>query len=168
MKWLTKTIDKCVRKQAEVSSLLIVILVVLMCYEVVRRYFFNAPTIWGLEFTTFIFGVHFVMGYGYTELFDGHVRVDILSSKFPQKVQDILYIVLTIIITLPLVSLLCIWAWDNAITSTRLMENLSSAWAPPIWPVKLLMALGFTFLFLQVLSNLIKRFLSLGQKETIH
>ena len=165
MNWLTKTIDKIVVKQAEVSSLLVVILVVMMCYEVIRRYFFNAPTIWGLEFTTFIFGVHFVMGYGYTEYFDGHVRVDIFSSKFPQKVQDVLYIVLTAAVTLPLAALLGIWAWDNAITSTRLLEALSSAWAPPIWPVKLLMALGFTFLFLQVLSNLIKRILTFGQKK---
>lgn len=167
MRQLTKIIDKCVQKQAELSSLLMVVLVVMMCYEVVRRYFFNAPTIWGLELTTFIFGVHFVMGYGYTELFDGHVRVDIFSSRFSKKVQDILYIVLTIGVTLPLVALLGVWAWDNAIISTRILENLSSAWAPPIWPVKLLMALGFTFLFLQVLSNLIKRFLSFGQKEAV-
>lgn len=167
MRWLTKTIDRIVVKQAEFSSLLMVILVVMMCYEVVRRYFFNAPTIWGLEFTTFIFGVHFVMGYGYTEYFDGHVRVDIFSSKFPEKIQNILYVVLTTCITLPLVGLLCIWAWDNAITSTKIMEALSSAWAPPIWPVKLLMALGFTILFLQVLSNLIKRFLTLGHKQNI-
>ncbi len=164
MKWLTKTIDKIVVKQAEVSSLLMVLLVVMMCYEVIRRYFFNAPTIWGLEFTTFIFGVHFVMGYGYTEYFDGHVRVDIFSSRLPEKAQDILYIILTIGVTLPLVAMLGVWAWDNAITSTKIFEDLSSAWAPPIWPVKLLMALGFTFLFLQVLSNLIKRLMTIGHK----
>lgn len=165
MRRLTKAIDWIVVKQAEFFSLLMVILVVMMCYEVVRRYFFNAPTIWGLELTTFIFGVHFVMGYAYTEYYDAHVRVDIFSSRFSKKVQDILYIVLTTCVTLPLVALLCIWAWDNAITSTKIMESLSSAWAPPIWPVKLLMALGFTFLFLQVLSNLIKRLLTLGQKK---
>ena len=167
MRSLTKIIDKIVVKQAEVSSLLMVVLVVMMCYEVTRRYFFNAPTIWGLEFTTFIYGVHFVMGYSYTEYFDGHVRVDIFSSKFPKKIQDILYIILTICVTLPLVTLLGIWAWDNAITSTKILESLSSAWAPPIWPVKLVMALGFTFLFLQVLSNLIKRFLTFGHQEAV-
>jgi TRAP-type mannitol/chloroaromatic compound transport system permease small subunit len=164
---LTKIIDKIVVKQAEVSSLIMAVLVVMVCYEVVRRYFFNAPTIWGLELTTFMYGVHFVMGYGYTEYFDGHVRVDIFSSRFPQKAQDILYIVLTICITLPLVALLGIWAWDNAITSTKILEKLSSAWAPAIWPVKLMMALGFTFLFLQVLSNLIKRFSTLGRKNAV-
>tara|TARA_Y100001933_G_scaffold244593_1_gene274469 strand:- start:313 stop:804 length:492 start_codon:yes stop_codon:yes gene_type:complete len=158
MRSLTRCIDWIVEKQAEVSSLLMVVLVLLMCYEVTRRYFFNAPTIWGLEFTTFIFGVHFVMGFGYTEKFDGHVRVDIFSSKFPKKIQNILHIALTSCVTLPLVTLMGIWAWDNAITSTRIAEDLSSAWAPPIWPVKLLMATGFTFLFLQVLSNLLKRF----------
>lgn len=168
MRRLTEIIDKCVKKQAELSSLLMVLLVVMVCYEVVRRYFFNAPTIWGLEFTTFIFGVHFVLGYSYTEYFDGHVRVDIFSSKLPRKIQDILYIVLTSVITLPLVTLLSIWAWDNAITSTKILEKLSSAWAPPIWPVKLLMALGFTLLALEVLANLIKRFLSLGQHKSVH
>jgi TRAP-type mannitol/chloroaromatic compound transport system permease small subunit len=167
MKWLTKKIDWLVVKQAEFSSLLMVVLVVMMCYEVVRRYFFNAPTIWGLEFTTFIFGAHFVLGYGYTEYFDGHVRVDIFSGKFPKRLQDTLYILLTICVTLPLVAMLGIWAWDNAIRSTRILEHLSSAWAPPIWPVKLLMALGFSFLFLQVLSNLIKRLLTIGQEQTV-
>jgi TRAP-type mannitol/chloroaromatic compound transport system permease small subunit len=167
LRTLTKIIDKIVVKQAEVSSLLMAVLVVMVCYEVVRRYFFNAPTIWSLELTTFIYGVHFVMGYGYTEYFDGHVRVDIFSSRLPKKLQDILYIILTICVTLPLVTLLGIWAWDNAITSTKILEELSSAWAPPIWPVKLLMALGFTFLFLQVLSNLIKRFLTFGHEEAI-
>lgn len=164
---LTKIIDKIVVKQAEASSLIMAALVVMVCYEVVRRYFFNAPTIWGLELTTFMYGVHFVLGYSYTEYYDGHVRVDIFSSKLPRKIQDILYIVLTIFVTLPLVALLSIWAWDNAVTSTKIMEKLSSAWAPPIWPVKIMMALGFTFLFLQVLSNLIKRFLSFGQKEAV-
>jgi TRAP-type mannitol/chloroaromatic compound transport system permease small subunit len=164
---LTKIIDRIVVKQAEAASLIMAALVVMVCYEVVRRYFFNAPTIWGLELTTFMYGVHFVLGYGYTEYFDGHVRVDIFSSRFPRKIQDILYIIMTICITLPLVSLLSIWAWDNAITSTKLLEELSSAWAPPIWPVKLIMALGFTFLFLQVLSNLIKRVLTFGQREAI-
>jgi TRAP-type mannitol/chloroaromatic compound transport system permease small subunit len=164
---LTKIIDWIVVKQAEVSSLIMAVLVVMVCYEVVRRYFFNAPTIWSLELTTFMFGVHFVMGYSYTEYFDGHVRVDIFSSKLPKKMQDILYIILTICITLPLVMMLSIWAWDNAITSTKILESLSSAWAPPIWPVKLFMALGFTLLFLQVLSNLIKRFLTFGQNGVI-
>ncbi len=163
----TKIIDRCAQRLAEASSLLMAILVVMMCYEVVRRYFFNAPTIWALELTTFLFGVHFVMGYGYTEYFDGHVRVDVFSSRFPQKMQDILYIVLTVGITLPLVALLGIWAVDNAIISTRILERLSSAWAPPIWPVKVLMALGFVFLFLQVLSNLIKRILTFSQKEAV-
>lgn len=167
MRRFTQIIDTIVEKQAIASSMLMILLVVLLTYEVVLRYFFNAPTIWGLELTTFIYGVHFVMGFGYTEFFDGHVRVDLFSSRLPRKVQDILVIALTIVITLPLVAMLGIWAWDSAISSTRILEALSSAWAPPIWPVKIFMALGFTFLFLQVLSNLIKRIMGLtaGQPQ---
>jgi TRAP-type mannitol/chloroaromatic compound transport system permease small subunit len=165
MEFVSRTIDTIVKRQAEVSSLLMALLVVFVCIEVVLRYVFNAPTVWNLELTTYLYGIHFVMGYSYTELHHGHVRVDILSSRFPPKVQDVIYIVLTLAITLPLVGLLAIWAWDNAITSTLIFERLSSAWAPPLWPIKLFMAIGFTFLFLQVFSNLIKRFLSFGHQE---
>ncbi len=165
MEFVSRTIDTIVKRQAEVSSLLMALLVVFVCFEVVLRYIFNAPTVWSLELTTYLYGIHFVMGYSYTELHHGHVRVDILSSRFPPKVQDVIYIVLTLAITLPLVGLLAIWAWDNAITSTLIFERLSSAWAPPLWPIKLFMAIGFTFLFLQVFSNLIKRFLSFGHQE---
>jgi len=165
MEFVSRTIDTIVKRQAEVSSLLMAVLVVFVCFEVVLRYIFNAPTVWSLELTTYLYGIHFVMGYSYTELHRGHVRVDILSARFPPKVQDVIYILLTIAITLPLVGLLAVWAWDNAITSTLIFERLSSAWAPPLWPVKLFMAIGFTFLFLQVFSNLIKRFLSFGHQE---
>ncbi len=165
MEFVSRTIDTIVKRQAEGSSLLMALLVVFVCFEVVLRYVFNAPTVWSLELTTYLYGIHFVMGYSYTELHHGHVRVDILSSRFPPKVQDVIYIVLTLAITLPLVGLLAIWAWDNAITSTLIFERLSSAWAPPLWPIKLFMAIGFTFLFLQVFSNLIKRFLSFGHQE---
>jgi TRAP-type mannitol/chloroaromatic compound transport system permease small subunit len=167
MEFVSRAIDTIVKRQAEVSSLLMAVLVVFVCYEVVMRYIFNAPTVWGLELTTYLFGIHFVMGYSYTELHHGHVRVDILSARLPPKAQDVIHIFLTAVITLPLVGLLAVWAWDNAITSTLILERLSSAWAPPLWPIKLFMAVGFTLLFLQVLSNLIKRFLSFGQPEAL-
>lgn len=147
--------------QAEGASMLMILLVIIMCTEVFLRYFLEAPTIWALEFTTFLYGMHFILGYGYTEQFNGHVSVDILSSRLSRKLQDILYVFTTVFISLPVCLLLCIWAYDNALLSTRTLEHSASAWGPSIWPVKLVMAVGFTFLVLQISSNLIKRILQL-------
>lgn len=156
MRFVTKFIDRLVAVQAEGASLLMVLLVIIMCMEVFLRYVMQSPTIWALEFTTFLYGMHFVLGYGYTEQFHGHVRVDIFSTKLPKKVQAYLYIISTALISLPVTVMLCIWSFDNAILSTRTLERSASAWGPPIWPVKIFMALGFTFLALQVLANIIK------------
>lgn len=157
MRFVTRFIDRLVAVQAEAASLFMVLLVIIMCMEVFLRYVMESPTIWALEFTTFLYGMHFILGYGYTEQFDGHVRVDIFSAKLPKKVQDILYLVTTALLSLPVCVMLCIWSFDNAILSTRTLEHSASAWGPPIWPVKIVMALGFTFLALQVLSNFLKR-----------
>jgi TRAP-type mannitol/chloroaromatic compound transport system permease small subunit len=166
MRTITRFIDRMITFEAEGASLLMILLVVIMCMEVFLRYFLKSPTIWALEFTTFLYGMHFILGYGYTEYHDGHVSVDIVSARLPQKLQDILYIVTTALISLPVCTLLCIWAYDNALLSTRTLEHSASAWGPSIWPVKLVMAVGFTLLALQLLSNLIKRIARLRQKET--
>lgn len=166
MRKLTHFIDRLVALQAEGTSLLMILLVIIMCMEVFLRYVLKSPTIWALEFTTFLYGMHFVMGYSYTEQFHGHVRVDIFSSKLPPKAQDILYIVTTAVISLPVCLMLCIWAFDNAWLSTRTLEHSASAWGPPIWPVKIIMALGFTLLFLQVLSNFLKKIIALRAPHT--
>lgn len=166
MRTLTKAIDRLVALQAEGTSMLMILLVIIMCMEVFLRYVLKSPTIWALEFTTFLYGMHFVLGYGYTEQFHGHVRVDIFSSKLPPKAQDIFYIVTTALISLPVCLMLCIWSYDNAWQSTRILERSASAWGPPIWPVKIFMALGFTFLVLQVLSNLIKKIMTLGKPQS--
>jgi TRAP-type mannitol/chloroaromatic compound transport system permease small subunit len=60
-------------------------LLVVVVYEVVMRYAFNAPTTWGFEATTFLYGVHYMLGLAYCDVYGGHVRVDIFTSRMPQK-----------------------------------------------------------------------------------
>ncbi|MEM5789202.1 MAG: TRAP transporter small permease subunit [Syntrophobacteraceae bacterium] len=166
MRGLSRVIDKIVSWQAEGSGHLMTLLAVLMCVEVILRYVFKTPTVWGLEFTTFLFGMHFLLGYSYTELHHGHVNVTIFTLFLPKKVQAYLYLISTSIISLPLCTLLALWGWDNAMESTRTLERSPSAWNPPIWPMKLIMAIGFTLLAMQVLSNIIKAFAALSEEKT--
>ena len=50
--------------RAKVSSLLVLPLLLVVIYEVIMRYVFNAPTIWGFEATTFLYGIHYMLGSG--------------------------------------------------------------------------------------------------------
>jgi TRAP-type mannitol/chloroaromatic compound transport system permease small subunit len=75
------------RKTGTVTSLLIVPLLFIVLYEVVMRYAFNAPTTWGFEATTFAYGMHYMLGLSYMENVQGHVRVDIFTSRMNVKAQ---------------------------------------------------------------------------------
>lgn len=161
MSKVSEILDKIVVKQGHAISWLMVLLVILTGFEVFRRYALSSPTVWGLEFTTFLFGIHFIMGFSYTEQFEGHVNVDILASRLSKKAQTILWLTATVLFTLPAISLLLYGAILYAYESVIIFEKNSTAWSPPIWPVKLFIPAGFALLFMQVISNCIKKFNSL-------
>ncbi|MFY9942009.1 MAG: TRAP transporter small permease subunit, partial [Desulfobacterales bacterium] len=63
---ISRAIDTFNKKEGEITSLLVLPLLAVVIYEVFMRYAFNAPTIWGFEVTTFLYGIHFMFGYAYT------------------------------------------------------------------------------------------------------
>ena len=162
---ISTAIDVFNRKEGEWSSLLIIPLTVVVIYEVVMRYVFNAPTVWGFEATTFIYGVHFMLGLAYTAVHDGHVKVDIFTSRAKPRTQAILVILTNLVIFLPVFTCMTIWSWKYAITSTMQHELNSTSWAPPIWPFKLIMAIAFSFLLIQGISTVLKAINSLRSEK---
>jgi len=154
------------KKTGEISSLLILPLLGVVMYEVILRYVFNAPTIWGFELTIFLYGIHFVLGYSYTDCLNGHVRVDVLTAKMSVRSRAIMDSITLIVIFFPVMICLVIWTSKFAITSAGMLELNSTSWAPPIYPIKILMAIGFLLVLLQGISHLISNINIILGKET--
>jgi TRAP-type mannitol/chloroaromatic compound transport system permease small subunit len=152
---IVDTIDAFNIKQGEVSSLLAIPLLLVVVYEVVMRYVFNAPTTWGFEATTFLYGVHYMLGLAYCDVHGGHVRVDIFTARLPQRPQSIIGILTNLVFFMPVMVLMTIATWKYALTSIAELELNPTSWAPPIYPIKTLMAIAFSFLLIQGFSNLI-------------
>ena len=145
------------------SAFLVLPLLAVVSYEVILRYGFNAPTSWGFEATTFLYGVHFVLGLGYTHKHNGHVAIDIFEVRLASRTRNWLRIIVNLVIFLPTMGLMAIWSVIYAGTAWMQWEVASTSWAPPIYPFKTLMALGFVLLFLQGVAKLIQDFHSLNQ-----
>lgn len=158
---IERSINTLNEKVGVLTSYLALPLILVVVYEVFMRYAFNAPTSWGFEATTFIYGVHFVLGFGFTLLHDGHVAIDVFEAKLPAKPRSILRILTNLIIFVPTVGLLSIWSVIYAIDSWQNLEQASTSWAPPLYPFKTIMAVGFTLMFLQGLAKLIGDFRAL-------
>jgi len=158
-----KKIDWFIEKQGEISSYLIYPLVLIVIYEVIMRYAFNAPTIWGFEATAFAYGLHYMLGLSYTENQAGHVKVDIITSRLSDKAQAVLGIITYLVIFMPVYFLMAVGAGKFAHTATITRELNSTSWAPPIWPFKIFMFLSFLFLLVQGISSLLKHIRTLRE-----
>lgn len=147
------------------TGFLAIPLILVVVYEVIMRYIFNAPTVWAFEATTLIYGSHFILGLAYTYRHDGHVAIDIFESRLELKPRTVLRIVINIVMFLPTVGLLAVWSVIYAATSWKNWELASTSWAPPVYPFKTIMAIGFVLLLLQGIAKLISDIRSLKQPE---
>ncbi len=153
---VSNTLERIVKKEGDITSLLIYPLLIVVVYEVFMRYAFNAPTTWGFEATTFLYGLHYMFGLAYTDVYDGHVKVDIFTALAPEKAQTLLRVLTNLVLFMPVMACMTIWSVKFAYVSTMGGEVNSTSWAPPIWPFKILMAVCFGFLLMQGIANLIK------------
>ena len=152
---ITNAIDTFNIKQGDFSSLLALPLLVVVVYEVIMRYVFNAPTTWGFEATTFLYGIHYMLGLAYCDVYGGHVKVDIFTSRLPIKPQSAIGIMTNLVFFMPVMVLMTVASWKYALISIAGREVNPTSWAPPIYPIKTLMAISFSFLLIQGFSNLI-------------
>lgn len=153
---IINTIDALTDWQGKISSFVIYPLVGIVLYEVLMRYAFNAPTVWGFEATGFAYGVHFMLGLSFMERYGGHVRVDIISSRLPERAQAALGTLTYGVIFVPVYSIMTWAAFRYAYTATVTNELNSTSWAPPIWPFKIIMAVCFLLLTLQGVATMLK------------
>jgi len=164
MFFIEKSINGLNEKVGYFTSFLVLPLVLIVAYEVVMRYAFNAPTIWVFEATTLLYGIHFMLGLAYTLKHDGHVAIDVFEARLPKKPRTILRLLTTLVIFLPTIGMLSVWSVIYAADSWRNWEHASTSWAPPIYPFKTLMAIGFILLLLQGVARLIHDFRSLKEQ----
>src|SRR5690606_23358490 len=64
---------------------LMLVIVPVMLYEVGSRYLFNAPTVWGMELATMLFGPYFLLGGPYLLHLRGHVNLDLVRRRLPAE-----------------------------------------------------------------------------------
>jgi len=143
---------------------LMIILVLNIVYDVSARYIFNAPTVWsyGLSYMT---GTAIIaMGMCYVYYHHANVRIDIIYSRLPPKGKLLIDICLTVAFFFPLVFMLTkVWAQDT--WQAYVLKEVSSEtiWYPPLWPIKLVVTIGFVLLLLQGIAIFLKDVISLAK-----
>jgi TRAP-type mannitol/chloroaromatic compound transport system permease small subunit len=135
---------------------LVPILACVILFEVSMRYFLKMSQSWTFEMSQFLFGILFILGGGYTLYHKEHVSVDVVYYRLSPRSKTIVDIITSIFLFI-FVGVLIWKGWGLAYRSYLIGERTVSGWAPPIWPIKMLIPIGAVLVLLQALSNIIRQ-----------
>jgi TRAP-type mannitol/chloroaromatic compound transport system permease small subunit len=148
MAGVIRAIDAISEWGGKITSILILVATVQVCYELVMRYVFNSPSAWGLEMTLYLCSTTYVISGAYATLYDAHIRVDIFYNRWRKRTRSIFDLVVSgflfYFFTGVLVWQSALWFWE------AYTDNLTSGtiWDPPIWPMRLVILVGAVMLLL--------------------
>lgn len=157
MKRCLRIIDNTSEWTGRSASWIILALIVVMVLSTILRYGFNKPPFWSYDMPWMLYSGYFLLGGAYCLLHEGHVRVDLISSRLPLRSRSILEMVNYLIIFAPLFYVLIAGGIPYVYNSWAAHETSpGSSWAPPVSPIKTLMVAAFALLALQGVSQFIK------------
>jgi TRAP-type mannitol/chloroaromatic compound transport system permease small subunit len=125
------------------------------------RKVFSISSNWALELQWQLFGAAILIASAWTLMRNEHVRIDIFINKMPPRWRNIVDLVGHIIVLIPFSLLGTYEAWPWVKTSFDQQETSSNFGGLIIWPVKSAIMIGFILLFVQAISEIIKRIATL-------
>jgi TRAP-type mannitol/chloroaromatic compound transport system permease small subunit len=158
MNFSLKTIGKVIDVLGNVCSILMLLMIANVFYDVIMRYFFNDVSIGMQELEWHLFAAMFMFGIAYTLKEDAHVRVDIFYDVMSAKKKAIINIFGSIVFALPITILILYYGYDYALDAYNMGEGSGDPGGlPHRWIVRSVIPLSSIFLILSifhvVLSN---------------
>lgn len=138
-----------------IAMYLLFVMIGILLYSSISRTFFNLPLAWVVEMSQFLLAAYYLLGGGYSMQLDAHVRMDLLYSRWGVRRQAFIDSITAFCLVFYLVVLLL-----GGISSTHyaiVYKQVNySAWAPPLWPIKVIMTFGIAIMLLQAISVFFK------------
>jgi len=139
-----------------VSWLIFAAVVVSTVNAIVRKAFDMSSNAW-LELQWVLFSAVFLLCSPWTLISNEHIRIDIINNLLPKKVRNWIDLIGHTFFLLPLTIIMIVTGVPFFLKSWRIDEQSFSAGGLPQWPTKSLVMIGFALLFLQCLSEIVKR-----------
>lgn len=122
----------------------------------VRKVFNTSSNAW-LEIQWILFGAVFLLCAAWTLLSNEHIRIDIVNNMLPKRVRNWIDVLGHVLFLMPMALVLGYLGWPFFWRSLMQNEQSTNAGGLPVYPSKFLIPLAFTLLFIQAVSELIKR-----------
>ncbi len=154
MQKIGKIIDSVNENIGRFVSYFLLLLMFVILTHVLSRYILGRPTIWSWDTNRYFFGAIVLLGGGYHILRKQVITVDVLYNHFPAKMKamaDMLSFLAILIFCAVIV-----WKGaESAWSSFLIREKSSSVFAPPLYPLRMLLPVGAFLILLQAAKQII-------------
>ena len=154
---LSQLIDAISTRIGKAAFWLVLVMTLSSAGHATMRFTVNYSSNGLLEIQWYLFAAVFLLCSPYALQKNEHVRIDVLSSRFGPRGLAVIDIIGTVFFLLPMVVLVLWLSIPLVAESYRIGEMSANAGGLIRWPVKILLPIGFAFLALQGVSELIKR-----------
>jgi TRAP-type mannitol/chloroaromatic compound transport system permease small subunit len=152
MNFSLKVIGKILDGLGNLCSLLMLLMILNVFYDVIMRYFFNDVSIGMQELEWHLFAAMFMFGIAYTLKEDAHVRVDIFYDAMSQRKKAFINIFGAIAFALPITLLIGYYSIDYTIEAYSMGEGSGDPGGlPHRWIVRSVIPLSSVFLVLAII-----------------
>jgi len=159
MKKVLRVIDAISDRTGNIVQWLSVGLVLIVSYETIMRYIFSISTLWQYETVAMMGAALYGLSFAYVMRHKLNVRVDVIYSHLPRRVQAGIDSIGMLIAFFPVMALVALTAVQTAHRAFVNDERMSiTGWYPPAAPLRTVLAVGFVLLLLQGLVVFIREF----------
>ena len=154
---LTRLIDAITTWIGKRLSWLIIGAVLVSAINATVRKVFDTSSNSFLELQWVLFSIVFLLCSPWTLLANEHIRIDIVNNLLPRQIRNAIDVIGHAFFLLPLTVVMILTAVPFFLVSYSQNEQSLNAGGLPQWPSKGLIMIAFIMLFVQGLSELIKR-----------
>jgi TRAP-type mannitol/chloroaromatic compound transport system permease small subunit len=154
---LSNRIDAFTKWIGKRLAWLILVAVVVSAVNAIMRKSFDISSNSWLELQWVLFSIVFLLCAPWTLLDNEHIRIDIVNNALPKTVRNVIDVVGHVFFLMPLCVVMIITGGPFFMRSYEINEQSGNAGGLPQWPAKSLVIIGFVFLLVQAISELIKR-----------
>jgi TRAP-type mannitol/chloroaromatic compound transport system permease small subunit len=154
---LTRAVDAFNRAIGQYMSWLILVAVLVSATNATVRKLFDTSSNSWLELQWVLYSAVFLLCAPWTLLDNEHIRVDIINNLMPTWLRNTIDLVGHALFLLPLTIVMIVTGIPFFEKSYMINEQSMNAGGLPQWPAKSLIAIGFTILLFQAISEFVKR-----------
>jgi TRAP-type mannitol/chloroaromatic compound transport system permease small subunit len=153
----SRWIDAINERFGRIANWLVLLACAISAGNAFVRYGINMSSNAWLEIQWYCFAGMVMLGASWTLNRNEHVRVDLIYGRLSTRAQVWVDVVGGVLFLLPAMAVLAWTAWPFFLDAWTIGEGSTNAGGLIRWPVKLMLPLGFAMVWLQGLSEIIKR-----------